>query len=239
MDFLFQGISKAFKLLSSFNREALEITWLTLKISGTATFIALLIGLPSGVGLALYRFPGRRFLISLINTGMGLPPVVVGLFVALFLWRAGPLGSLNLMYTPLAMVIAQVIIAFPLIAGLTLTAIQQVDLQIMLQARALGASSLQAIMILLKEARLAQLTAVMAGFGGAISEVGAVLMVGGNLKGQTRVLTTAIVQETRMGKFEMAIALSIILLILSFVINYFLTYWQQKGARHWKWRSWK
>jgi tungstate transport system permease protein len=178
-------------------------------------------------------------IIALINTGMGLPPVVVGLFVALFLWRMGPLGSFRLIYTPSAMVIAQVLIVVPIIAGLSLAAFQNVDPSALLQARALGASKGQALFVVLKESRLPQLAAVMAGFGGAISEVGAVLMVGGNINGQTRVLTTAIVQETRMGRFEVAIALSLILLALSFAVNAFLTYIQQKGAQEWRPHTWK
>ncbi|MCP2604191.1 ABC transporter permease, partial [Candidatus Aminicenantes bacterium AC-708-M15] len=176
---------------------------------------------------------------SMINTGMGLPPVVVGLFVALILWRSGPLGSLNLIYTPIAMIIAQIIIAFPIIAGFSMSAFQQVTPDYYLQALALGASRLQAIWAMMKEARLPALAAVMAGFGGVISEVGAVLMVGGNIKDKTRVLTTAIVLETRMGKFGMAIALSVILLFLTFSVNYFLTHFQQRGERRWIFRSWR
>ncbi len=239
MELLFEGIRRAIEILLSLNPEIMEITWLTLKISGSATLIALALGFPVGVTLALYRFPGRKLLVSLVNTGMGLPPVVVGLFVALFLWRSGPLGFLNLIYTPVAMVIAQVIIAFPIVAGFSMAALQQVDPQITLQARALGASNWQALWVVIKEARLPTLAAIMAGFGGVISEIGAVLMVGGNIKGYTRVLTTAIVLETRIGRFEMAIALSLILLTLSFLINYLLTTIQQKGAREWPYRSWR
>ncbi len=239
MELLFEGFRRAFEILFSLDPEVFKITWLTIKISGSATLIALALGLPLGIVLALYRFPGRKLMVAMVNTGMGLPPVVVGLFVALFLWKSGPLGFLNLIYTPTAMVIAQVIIAFPIVAGFSVAALQQVDPQIALQARALGASRWQALWAVLKEARLPALAAVMAGFGGVISEIGAVLMVGGNIKGYTRVLTTAIVLETRMGRFAVAIALSLILLALSFLVNYLLTYVQQRGAREWPYRSWR
>ncbi len=239
MELLINGFQKAIEILVSLDPEVVEITLLTLKVSGLSTLIALLLGLPLGVLLALGRFPIRNFFISLINAGMGLPPVVVGLFIALLLWRSGPFGQLDLIYTPEAMVVAQAIIAFPIVTGFTLAAVQQVDPLIVFQARALGASSFQALLIVLKEARLATLAAVMAGFGAVISEVGSVLMVGGNIKGYTRVLTTAIVLNTRMGRFEMAIALSLILLFLSFLINYLLTYFQQKGEKKWFHRSWR
>lgn len=189
----------------------------------------MVLGIPTGTALALTRFPGRQVAVSLINTGMGLPPVVVGLFVSMVLWRSGPLGVLNLLYTPTAMVIAQVIIAYPIIAGISLAAIQQIDSKIRLQILALGASNLQMVKVLLREVRLPLLAAVMAGFGRVISEIGAVLMVGGNIKGLTRVLTTATVLETRTGHFDMAIALSIILLLITFLVNMLLTYIQQQA----------
>ncbi len=239
MDLIWTGLRQAFGMLASLDPEVARAAVLTLKISGLATLIALGLGIPLGLWLSMARFPGRRLLVSLINTGMGLPPVVVGLFVALFLWRTGPLGGLRLIYTPAAMVVAQVIIVVPIIAGLSLAAFQNVDPLAVLQARSLGASNLQSALVLFREARLPQLAAVMAGFGGAISEVGAVLMVGGNIKGQTRVLTTAIVQETRMGRFEVAIALSLVLLALSFAVNFLLTSIQQKGAEAWKPRTWR
>ena len=220
-------------------REILEITWLSLMVSGSAAVLALLFGLPSAVLLYLKQFPGKRFLIALVNTGMGLPPVVVGLLVAILLWRTGPLGFLQMMYTPAAMVLAQFIIALPLVTGLSLAALQQVDPQVMLQAKALGANSWQMVVVLLKESRMGQLAAIITAFGGVISEVGAVMMVGGNLKGYTRVLTTAIVQETRMGNFRSAVYLGLILLALSFAINWFLTSLQQKGADRWKGPRWK
>lgn len=187
------------------------------------------LGIPVGALLALNRFPGRGFIVSLVNTGMGLPPVVVvGLFVTIFLWRNSLLGFLELLYTPGAMVLAQVVIAFPIVAGLTLAALQALNPRLRLQLLALGASRVQLVLLLLREARLPLMVAVMAGFGSVISEVGAVLMVGGNIKGQTRVLTTATVLETRMGNFEVAIALSILLLVLTFSVNFALTRIQQR-----------
>lgn len=236
---LIEGIKKAFSILFSLDPEVLRITFLTIRVSGSATLLALMLGLPLGIVLALYHFKGRKIIVSLVNTGMGLPPVVVGLLVAMFLWRSGPLGFLRLIYSPTAMIVAQVIIAFPIVTGFSMAALQQVDPQVGLQARALGASSWQALWAILREARLPALAAIMAGFGSVISEIGAVLMVGGNIKGYTRVLTTAIVLETRMGRFAMAVALSFILLTLSFLINYFLTYVQQRGVREWPYRSWR
>lgn len=239
MELLYQGIKQAITLIFSGNRELYEIAWLSLKVSGSAVLISMLLGVPWGVFLALSRFPGRRFLVTLTNTAMGFPPVVVGLFVSLFLWRSGPLGFLELLYTPAAMVIAQVIIAEPIVAGLTLSAIQQLDPRLGQQALSLGASRWQMLWTLLKEAKLPTLAALMAGFGGVISEVGAVMMVGGNIKGQTRVLTTATVLETRIGRFEMAIALGFVLLVLAFVVNLVLTQSQQRGAVPWHIRGWK
>ena len=219
--------------------EIVQITWLSVIVSGSATILALLFGLPAATFLYFKNFPGKRLVVTLINTGMGLPPVVVGLFVALLLWRNGPFGFLQIMYTPVAMVIAQFIIALPVIAGLSLTAFEQVDPEFLLQARALGASSWQTILVLFHQSRMGQLAGIIAAFGGVISEVGAVMMVGGNLKGYTRVLTTAVVQETRMGNFRSAVYLGLILLALSFAINWFLTSLQQKGADRWKGPRWK
>lgn len=233
MELIWQGITQAFWLLIQGDPEVLRITLLSLEVSGSATLLALLLGVPLGALLALTPFPGRSLVISLVNTGMGLPPVVVGLFVSILLWRGGPLGFLGLLYTPAAMILAQAIIAFPIVVGLTLAALQSLNPKLRLQLLALGASRLQLVWLLLKEARLPVLAAVMAGFGGVISEVGAVLMVGGNIKGQTRVLTTATVLETRMGNFEVAIALSIILFLLSFTVNLLLTQIQQREQLRW------
>jgi tungstate transport system permease protein len=228
MDLILEGIQKAFSLLITLDPEVLGITWLSLMVSGAATLISLCIGISVGMLIALTEFPGKRIIISLVNTGMGLPPVVVGLFVSIFLWRNGPFGFLEILYTPLAIVIAQAIIATPIVMGITLAAIQHLPKNLRLQILSLGATRLQMIWLLMKEARLPLLAAVMAGFGGVISEVGASIMVGGNIKGYTRVLTTATVMETGKGNFDMAIALGLILLLLAFTINAILTQIQQR-----------
>ncbi|BAF60805.1 ABC-type tungstate transport system, periplasmic component [Pelotomaculum thermopropionicum SI] len=231
MDVYWQGLAEALRLLLSRDREVLEIVLRTIQVSGTATIISVLIGLPAGAFLALASFPGRRLVVSTVNFGMGLPPVVVGLAVWLALARYGPLGILGLLYTPTAMITAQVIIAAPIVTGFAIAAIQSLNPKIRLQILALGASRLQLLWLLLREARLGLLAAVMAGFGGAISEVGASIMVGGNLEGYTRVLTTAIVLEVGKGEWEIATALSIILLIISFGITAVLTTVQQRGKK--------
>jgi tungstate transport system permease protein len=228
MDLILEGILKAFYLLVTFDSEVMKITLLSLQVSGSATLISLLIGISIGTMVALAEFPGRRFVVSLINTGMGLPPVVVGLFVTIFLWRNGPLGFLGVLYTPTAMIIAQAIIATPIVMGITLAAIQVLPKNLRLQILALGATRFQMVWILVKEAKLPLLAGVMAGFGGVISEVGASIMVGGNIKGYSRVLTTATVMETSRGNFDIAIALGIILLLLAYFINLILTNIQQR-----------
>ncbi len=229
MELLWQGIREAIRLIVSGDPAVLQVTWLSIKISGGATLLSLLVGIPAGVALALNLFPGRGLLIALVNTGMGLPPVVVGLFVSIFLWRSGPLGFLDLLYTPTAIVVAQFIIAEPIVTGLTIAAMQQLNPKLRLQLLGLGASRWQILWLLMREARLPLLAAVMAGFGGVISEVGASMMVGGNIQGQTRVLTTATVLETGKGNFDSAIALSVLLLVLAFAANYLLTWVQQRG----------
>ena len=223
MDLIWDGVAKAVALIASLDREVLAITWLSLKVSGIATLISLVIGISSGTLLALSEFPGKRLVISMINTGMGLPPVVVGLFVTIFLWRNGPLGFLEILYTPTAMIIAQAVIATPIVTGITVASIHNLPANLKLQILALGATRRQLVLILVREARLPLLAGVMAGFGGVISEVGASIMVGGNIKGYSRVLTTATVMETSRGNFDVAIALSLILLLLCFAVNYLLT----------------
>jgi len=229
MELLLRGLYQAFILLIRGDAEVWRVTLLSLQVSLSAVLISLFIGVPVGTALALSRFRGQSLVISLVNTGMGLPPVVAGLFVTILLWRSGPLGVLHLLYTPSAIIIAQVVIAAPIVAGLTAAALQQLDPKLRLQALALGASRWQMIGVLIREARLPMLAAAMAGFGGVISEVGAVMMVGGNIQGHTRVLTTATVMETRMGNFDMAIALSLILLVITFLVNLGLTLIQQRG----------
>ena len=214
-----------------FTPETFQITLLSLQISAIATGVSLLIGLPLGTLLALGKFWGRSFLLSLVNTGMGLPPVVVGLFVAMTLWRSGPLGDWQLIYTPTAIIIAQTIIAAPVVTGLTAAALQSLDPRLRLQLYGLGASRGQMVWSLWREARLPLLAALMAGFGSVISEVGASMMVGGNIRYQTRVLTTSIVLETSKGNFEVALALGALLLLITFLVNWALTWIQQKGRR--------
>jgi tungstate transport system permease protein len=211
--------------------DVVEITMLSIGVSGIATAISLLFGLPLGTWLALSRFHARGFLLSVVNTGMALPPVVAGLSIAFLLWRSGPLGPLNLIYTPAAIVIAEVMIAVPVILGLTAAGIGQLDPRLLVQLLGLGASRWQAITWLWREARLSLLAALMAGFGSVISEVGAAMMVGGNIEGQTRVLTTAIVLEVGRGEFVVAAELGGILLTIAFVVNAVLTWAQQRGQR--------
>jgi len=211
--------------------EIFQITILSLQVSTLATIISLFIGLPFGTWLALGSFRGRNVILGIINTGMALPPVVVGLVVAMMLWRSGPLGDLHLIYTPWAIVIAQTVIAAPVVTGLTAAALEALDPRLQQQLLGLGASRLQMIWYLWREARLPLLAALMAGFGSVISEVGASMMVGGNIKGQTRVLTTAIVLETSKGEFGQALALSTLLLVLTYLITLALTAIQQRGQK--------
>jgi tungstate transport system permease protein len=227
MDLIWEGLRKALELLVGLDPEVLGITLLSLKVSGLATVISVVLGLGAAVAVALNEFPGKRLVIALMNTGMGLPPVVVGLFVTILLWRNGPLGFLGILYTPAAIILAQAVIATPIIAGLGLAALQHLPPELRLQILSLGATRRQLVWLLLREARLPLLAAVMAGFGGVISEVGASIMVGGNLKGSTRVLTTATVMESSRGNFEVAFALSFILLVLAFSVNALLTHLQQ------------
>ena len=228
MDLVSEGLRKAFQLLLTLDPEVLGITLLSLEVSLAATAISVAGGVSLGTVIALARFPGKQLVVSLVNTGMGLPPVVVGLVVTLFLWRSGPLGSLGLLYTPAAIVLAQVVIATPIVMGITIGAVQGLPAALRIQILALGATRPQLIWLLLREARLPLLAAVMAGFGGVISEVGASMMVGGNIRGSTRVLTTATVMETGRGNFDVAIALSVILLLVTLGVNYLLTLVQQR-----------
>jgi tungstate transport system permease protein len=216
--------------LAELGPELWGVVGLSLAVSGAAIAIAMVAGVPLGVFLGLQRFRGRNLLVAIVNTGMGLPPVVVGLVVFLLLARSGPLGGLELLYTPTAMVAAQVIIAIPLVTGVTLAAIQGLGDRVREQILALGASPWQLFWKLVREARLSLAAALAAGFGAAISEVGAVMMVGGNLRGQTRVLTSAIVLETRQGRFAVAIALAAILLALALGVNWIFTWVQQREA---------
>ena len=214
-----------------FDPEVWQITTLSLQVSAVATAVSLLIGLPFGTWLALGNFRGRSVILSIINTGMALPPVVVGLVVAMALWRSGPLGDLRLIYTPWAIIVAQTVISAPVVTGLTAAALEALDPRLQQQLLGLGASRGQMIWYLWREARLPLLAALMAGFGSVISGVGASMMGGGNIKGQTRVLTTAIVLETSKGQFDTALALSALLLVITYLINLALTWIQQRGQK--------
>ncbi len=227
MDLILEGFRKALELVLTLDREVLGITLLSLEVSASATALSVLVGVSAGTAIALSSFPGKRLVVSVVNTGMGLPPVVVGLFVSMLLWRNGPLGSLGLLYTPAAIVVAQAVIATPIVMGITIGAIQGLPPPLRLQILALGATRVQLVWMLVREARIPLLAGVMAGFGGVISEVGASIMVGGNIRGQTRVLTTATVMETGRGNFDVAIALSAILLALTLSVNVALTLVQQ------------
>lgn len=232
MEIVLEGIKKAFFLLFSLDEEIVGITLFSIKISGIATIISVFIGIIIGFFLALFHFPGRQILVALLNTGMGAPPVVVGLVICLFFWRNGPFGFLGMLYTPYAMIIAQALIATPIVAGISLAAIQNIPEKLKKQIMALGVTKIQLAFFLLREAKLSILAASMAGFGGVISEVGASMMVGGNIKGYTRVLTTAIVLETNKGNFEVALALGFILFLLTFAINQALTAIQQRESKN-------
>jgi tungstate transport system permease protein len=223
MDVLLDGFLEALRLLVTGDAETWAITALTLQVSLTAVAVAALVGVPLGAAVALGSFPGRRLLLAAANTGMGLPPVVVGLFVTVLLWRSGPLGSLGLLYTPTAMVVAQAVIATPVVVALVAVALQQVDPEFLVQMQGLGATRLRALAALAVEARLPLLAAGMAAFGAVVSEVGAAQMVGGNLAGETRVLTTAAVLATSRGDFALAIAFGLLLLLLAFVVNLVVT----------------
>jgi len=231
MELIVEGMKRGIGLFLRGDREVVEVVLLTLQVSGTATLLSLFFGVGIGALVGLRQFPGRTFFLSIVNTAMGLPPVVVGLFVTLMLWRSGPLGALGLLYTPTAMILAQAIIATPIIAGISVAAFQSLSQELRLQILSLGARRRQLVWLLIKEARLQLLAAVMAGFGGVVSEVGASMMVGGNIRGCTRVLTTATVMETAKGNFELAIALSVILLLLAYAVTVALTSLQQRGHK--------
>ena len=231
MEVIWDALREALRLLLTGDAATWEIIGRSLRISGTATLLAFVFGLPIGAGLAFGRFRGRRLALATVNTGMGVPPIVVGLVVTIALWRSGPFGALGLLYTPTAMVIAQTAIALPLVAGLSAAALQSVDPDFRIQMQAIGAGRWRSLLAVAVEARLPLLAAVMAGFGAVISEVGAALMVGGNIAGETRVLTTAAVLEASRGEFAFALALGIILLVLAFGVNLVLTTVQQRGAR--------
>ncbi len=216
---LVAGFIQAVQLIVARDPALFEVIALSLQVTGVALLFSTLVGIPAGAWLGLKHFRGRRLIMALLYTGMGFPPVVVGLFVYLMLSRSGPAGFLGWLFTPQAMVVAQTIISFPLVAGFTMAAVMGVDPNLRQQVQALGATLWQTTLAILAEARIGVVVSVIAGFGSIISEVGAVMLVGGNIEGKTRVLTTAIVLETRKGNFDLAVALGIVLLSLSFLAN--------------------
>lgn len=219
MNDILQGVVQAFQLIFSLNLTLYEIIWLSLSVSGMALLFSSLVGIPLGAWLGLKRFPGRRLVMAMLYTGMGFPPVVIGLFVYLMLSRSGPFGGLGWLFTARAISVAQTIISFPLVAGFTMAAVMSVDPNLRRQLLALGATEWQVTLAILIEARVGVVVAMIAGFGASISEVGAVMLTGGNIAGKTRTLTSAIVLETQKGNFDLAIALGIVLLLLSFLAN--------------------
>lgn len=231
MEFVFDAAWEAVRLLFTGSPYLVDVVLLSLTVSGAALLLGMILGLPIGVAVGLSRFPGRHVVVALIHTGFALPPVVVGLFVFMALARQGPIGGLELLFTPSAIILAQAILAAPYVAGISLAAVQTVPPDVRLQARALGATRLQAILAHLREARLGLGAAVVAGFGAVVSEVGAVMLVGGNILGETRVMTTAIVLETRRGNFSFALALGFVLLTIAFAVNLLLTRAQQGQRR--------
>jgi len=216
---LIEGLIQAVGLIFSLDPALYEVIWFSLYVSGVALGFSILVGIPLGSFLGLKRFIGRRLMMALLYTGMGFPPVVIGLFVYLMLSRSGPAGDLGWLFTPNAIIVAQTIISFPLVAGFTMAAVMGVNPNLRQQLMSLGATDWQATLATLSEARIGVVVAIIAGFGSIISEVGAVMLVGGNIEGKTRTLTTAIVLETRKGNFDLAMALGIILLLITFLIN--------------------
>lgn len=225
------GLIRAVWLILTMNQEVVAITMTTLRGTMIAVAMSSLIGIPLGVFLALRNYPAKRIVINLVNTSMGLPPVVVGLFVFILLSRDGPLGQFQLLFTLKAMILAQFILMLPMVTGLTISAIQSVGRDVIDTARSLGADRFQLTLLIIREAKIGILTGIIVALGQGFSEVGAIMLVGGNIRWFTRALTTAIVLETRKGEFSLAIALGIILISLSYGVNLGLTYLQQSGER--------
>jgi tungstate transport system permease protein len=228
MELIIDGFQKAIEMIVSGDSEIFDITMLTLKVCFTAIFISSLIGLPLGMFLGLANFRGRKVILVFINIGMGLPPVVAGLWITMLLWRSGPFGHLQLLYSPTAIVMAQVLVSLPIVTGLTSSAFQQIDKKLLVQIKALGATKIQTVLLLLKQTKIALVSAIMAGFGRVIAEVGAAMMVGGNIQGDTRILTTSIVMEVSKGNFDVALAISFVLLSVALLITATLTLLQQR-----------
>lgn len=234
MDIIIESFKSALKLLISFDKDTYDIIFLSLRISILSSLISSIIGIFLAFVISLKNFPTKKFILTFINTGMAMPPVIAGLLITILLWRNGILGSFNLLYTPYAIIIAQTLLATPIILGISVSAFQHFPDKFILQLLGLGANKFHLFLIMLKECKLSILSAIMAGFGAVISEVGASLMVGGNIKGYTRVLTTATVTESSKGNFDLAIAYGIILLFITFSINFILTKIQQSSTKRYE-----
>lgn len=226
--YIFEGIKEALRLIFSLDRDVFSAIYISLRVSCTAIIFAAVVGLPIGFFIAIKDFKAKQFVITLLNTLMALPTVVVGLTVYSFISRRGPLGPLNLLYTPTAMVIGQFILATPIISALTISATHSIDEKIADTALTLGASVRQAALMILLEARYGLLAAIIAAYGRIIGEVGAAMMLGGNIRGATRTISTAIALQTSMGEFAVGIALGIILLMVAFLINILFHYFQRR-----------
>ncbi|WP_416149140.1 ABC transporter permease [Salipaludibacillus sp. HK11] len=230
MNLIWTGLSEAMQMILSMDPEVLEITWLTIQVCLISTFISTIIGVPIGMILAFKSFPGKRLAILLSHAGMGLPPVVAGLWVTMFLWRAGPLGDWQWLFTANAIVIAQIVVSLPIIISLSYSAFKKIDGGMRLQLKALAPTKTQSLVLYLKQAQFGIWAAIMAGLGRVLAEVGAAMMVGGNLQGQTRILTTAMVMEVSRGNFEIALALSFILMTIALILTFILLKLQQKDV---------
>jgi len=228
MDYFLDGLSAALGMIVSLNQEMVSIAWVSLKIATLSTIIATISGIPLGFIIALKSFRGKRYLITILNTLMALPTVVVGLFVYSFISRRGPLGSLGILYTPWAMVIGQIILVLPIVTALSLSATQGIDKRVAKTAMTLGANEFQTALFILREGKFAIFSAIIAGFGRVFAEVGVSMMLGGNIRGLTRNITTAIAFETGKGEFALGLALGMILLSVAFLINILFHYFQQK-----------
>ncbi len=232
MNFLGEILAEAMRFVADFGPELREVLALTLVVSGTATLIGAVLGIPLGLTLGLERFRGRGALLAIVNTGMGIPPVLAGLILLLVLWNDGPLGGLDLVFTPMAMIVAQALLAFPIAAGVTAAAVRNLSPAAHEQLRALRLTRLQRMEVAGREVWPGLIGATAAAFGRVVAEVGAVLVVGGNIAGETRVLTTAIVQEARQARFGAAVGLGIVLLVVALAVNGVLTWLQLRDARH-------
>ncbi|SDM46767.1 ABC transporter permease [Halarsenatibacter silvermanii] len=231
MGTLFEGLIEALHLLINLDSQVLEIIIRSLQVTGTALFFSIVIGVPLGTLMGMVDFPGKKIVTALLYTGMGFPPVVIGLFVFILFSASGPFGQLGWLFTTRAIVVAQTILALPLVTSFVMTSVMSVDDNLIIQMRALGASKKQLYWAVIKEAKLGAVVAIAAGFGAVISEVGAVMLVGGNIEGKTRVLTTAIMLETRQGRFGLALALGIILLAIAFITNIIMMKFQQREIK--------